>query len=304
MDNEILKHQTINDFINKSLKNLSKPSPPETEIKSSIYDKYKINLKKKKLKTALKKTTIRKKYSRFFGDGETKYRPVDATGFDSSLSSDVGISDGGGEGWGAGDGWGVTAFGEGISQTASLFIDFVRDIKNTESDEVINTIMDGYKTVFHNVETNSSAILCGIQPSMKEYFNFDMSEFVFAVNNFGGSIVSIVLGESTLHEPIEITKQWYAELGIHQDIIEEITFIEKCNIEFSDYSAIDISVTNNQSNSINSSTDLNELCQDLYNPILIGCTDIFFMGEFMLQFAKLERYVQIDKKFIYILGVE
>jgi hypothetical protein len=38
------------------------------------------------------------------------------------------------------------------------------------------------------------------------------------------------------------------------------------------------------------------------NPILIGCSDVYFMGELMLQFAEMNKYVQIDKKFIFMIG--
>lgn len=299
--NSTNNYNTIDDYIDKSLKDLSveykkkkKNNKPKT-----FFDKYKIKLKHTHVASALKPTTLKKKYKVFNGS-KLAFGPANANGMDSSLIGDVGVSDGG---WGVGDGWGVTAFGEGISYASSKFVDFIRDLSGSESNDVLATITDGYKLIFRNIEAESTAILCGMQPSMLDYMTFDINSFVFALNNFMGTVVSIYVGESSGMESVDVIKEWYLSIGIDQEVIDNIIFIEKHNNEYTQHSNIDIKFNDVEIDefSIKTTDDLNRLCMELYNPILIGCADIYFMGEILQQFAKIERHTQIDKKFIYLL---
>ena len=299
-----IKYNTIDDYIEKSLKDLSveykkKKNTIKKSNKSNLFDKYKIKLKSRHVVSALRPTTFKKKYKIFDGS-KLAFGPANANGMDSSLSGDIGALDGG---WGVGDGWGVTAFGESISYTSSKFIDFIRDLSNTgENNDVLSTITDGYKTIFRNVEAESTAILCGIQPSMIEYMNFDMNSFVFALNNFMGTVISLYLGTSSGMESIDTIKEWYLSIGVDQEVVDNIIFIEKHNTEFIEHSIIDINIKNIELNefSVKNSDNLHNLCTELYNPILIGCGDVYFMGELLHQFAAMNKHVQIDKKFIYL----
>lgn len=289
-------HDKINDLINKSIDELSSNVQKKTK---SFFDKYKIKVKPKLVvDTALKTTTAKEKYKVF--DGEIKKRnPANAMGMDSGHVVDAGIATTG-DGWGAGDGWGITAFGEGISRNAANFVRFLRD--TAVNDDVAKTLTDGYKSIFNSIENNSTAILCGIQPSMISYMGFDMNEFVFAMNSFMGDIISIVISEGTNNEPISVIKEWYSEIGVNDNVVNNIVFIEKNNHEYSNHSLIDFSDVNVSHNSISTLNELNEFCKRTDNPILIGCTDVYFMGELMMQFADLNKYVQIDKKFIFMIG--
>lgn len=297
-----IKYNTINDYIEKSLKDLSveyKKKKNKKTNRNNLFDRYKIKLKSRHVVSALRPTTFKKKYKIFDGS-KLAFGPANANGMDSSLSGDIGALDGG---WGIGDGWGVTAFGESISYTSSKFIDFIRDLSNTgENNDVLSTITDGYKTIFRNVEAESTAILCGVQPSMLEYMNFDINSFVFALNNFMGTVISLYLGTSSGMESIDDIKEWYLSIGVDQEVIDNIIFIEKHNTEYKEHSIIDFDITNTTIDefSIKTSDDLNRLCSELYNPILIGCGDVYFMGELLHQFALLNKHVQIDKKFIYL----
>lgn len=97
-------------------------------------------------------------------------------------------------------------------------------------------------------------------------------------------------------------KEWYSEIGVNDNVVNNIVFIEKNNHEYSNHSLIDFSDVNVSHNSISTLNELNEFCKRTDNPILIGCTDVYFMGELMMQFADLNKYVQIDKKFIFMIG--
>ena len=132
--------------------------------------------------------------------------------------------------------------------------------------------------------------------------NFDINSFVFALNNFLGTVISLYLGTSSGMESIDDIKEWYLSIGVDQEVIDNIIFIEKHNTEYKEHSIIDFDITNTTIDefSIKTSDDLNRLCSELYNPILIGCGDVYFMGELLHQFALLNKHVQIDKKFIYL----
>lgn len=294
-------YNTIDDYIEKSLKEISVEYKKRKNLKKpkTYFDKFKIKLKSPNIHSALKPTTLNKKYKVFNGS-KLAFGPANAMGMDSSIVGDVGISDGG---WGVGDGWGITAFGEGISYASSKFVDFIRDLSNNgESSNVLSTITDGYKTIFRNIEAESTAILCGIQPSMLEYMNFDINSFVFALNNFMGTVISLYLGTSSGMESIDDIREWYLHIGVDKEVIDNIIFIEKHNTEFINHSIIDININDVDLNefSIKTSDNLHGLCEELYNPILIGCADVYFMGELLHQFTGLGKHVQIDKKFIYL----
>lgn len=311
MKHRYIKHLNINDYIDKSLDSIYTNSKKEAvSLKSShkkkskhtenYFDKFKVKLKKRKIESNLTPISLKRKFAR----GITKNLgngPVNADGMDSSLtgSVDVGVS----AGWGAGDGWGVTAFGEGIALSSSKFIDFVRQLGTDNSTDIINAVCDGYKLIYKNIEAESTAILCGIQPSMREFMNFNIPDFVFAMNNFRGTIVSLYIGEHNSMESENDLKQWYLSLGVEESVIDNIIFIEKVNIENNEFSLIEFELVDipDEKYYIKSSADLADLCSEIYNPILIGCVDVFFMAELLTEFKKLEKYTQIDKKFIYLI---
>lgn len=300
-------YMDINDYIEKSLLGIIQAGDgSESGRTKSHYDKHRIKLKKKRIASNLKKTTIRKKYGKFLGAPDVPDTDIsgkaNAMGMDSSLAAspvDVGVSDSGG--WGAGDGWGITAFGEGINNNTASLLDFISELKDHENEYVLNAITDGYKAIFNSVESNSTAILCGIQPSLREFMRFNIDEFVYALNNFGGDIISLYIGESMGVESIADIKSWYIDIGVSQDIIDRIVFIEKANTEYISTSSFDLVIQEHVDtrNTIVDANQLNNLISDIYNPILIGCSDVYFMGELMLAFAHENKYTQIDRKFIY-----
>ena len=94
---EPIERKTIEQFIQIGLDELIRGGKlVGKKPKESYLDKYKIKLKKKRLKTALRSVNVKDKYRKFLG-ATTKagkaYGPVSANGMDSGLA----IGSGGGE---------------------------------------------------------------------------------------------------------------------------------------------------------------------------------------------------------------
>jgi len=301
---EPIQRKTIEQFIQTGLDEFIRGAKVVgKKPKESYLDKYKIKLKKKRLKTALKSVSVKDKYRKFFG-ATTKagkaYGPANADGMDSGLAIN-----GGGEtgeaGWGAG-GYAVRGFGEAINRNGKAFLQFVDRIKKKNTDpKLMKVVADGYKAIFSNIEDLSSAILCGFQPSLREYMTFNMEDFVFALNNYSGELVSIYIGESNGMEPVKIIKQWYKDIGIEQEIIDRILFIEKATEEL-DESMLDLPFKKGSGDMvITSDKDIIELINPMNNPILIGCADLYFLPDLMLNIAKQDKKFQIDKNFMFLV---
>jgi hypothetical protein len=284
--------QFIQEELDKLLKTGKKPKQKE-----SYLDKYKIKLKKKNLPTALKKTTLKEKFGK---KKKVAFGPANAGGMDSSLSGDAGVAPTDG-GFGVG-GYAVRGFGEAINKNAKAFINFVNRLKSENTDvNLIKTLTDGYKAIFSNIEDKSSAIICGFQPSLRDYMNFKMEDFVFAINNYSGEIVVVYIGEANKMEPVEIIKKWYKDIGIDEDVINKILFIEKANGEVEE-SMLDIPFSTGKGDLvITSDEDIDIITEHMTNPIFIGCSDLFFLPEFMMSIAKQGKKFEIDKNFMFLL---
>lgn len=301
---EPIERKTIEQFIQIGLDELIRGGKlVGKKPKESYLDKYKIKLKKKRLKTALRSVNVKDKYRKFLG-ATTKagkaYGPVSADGMDSGLA--IG---GGGEvgeaGWGAG-GYAVRGFGEAINRNAKVFLQFVDRLKKKNTDpKLLRTVADGYKAIFNNIEDQSSAIVCGFQPSLREYMTFNIKDFVFALNNYSGEIVSIYIGEYNGMEPVSIIKRWYKDIGIDEDVIDRILFIEKATTEM-DESMLDLPFKKGTGDMcITSNNDIEILINPMNNPILIGCADLYFLPDLMLNITKQEKKFQIDKNFMFLV---
>jgi hypothetical protein len=297
-------HKTIDEFIQQGLDSLLK-SPKENSSKSkeTYFDKYKIKLKKKRLKTALRSVSAKSKYRKFFGsttDPDFAHGPANAQAMDSSPVGDISAPVDAG-GYGVGE-YGVTGFGESINRNAKEFIKFISRMKTENSDpEIIKTIADGYKKVYANIEQNTTAILCGIQPSMIDHMRFDIDDLVFSLNNFGGEIISVYIGEANEMEPESIIKEWYKDIGVEQDVIDNIFFVEKATEEIEE-TLLDLpfNTTKNEL-AITSNDDIDMITENTTNPILIGCADLYFLPDFMVSFARQGIKYQMDTKFMFMV---
>lgn len=297
-------NKTIDEFIQHGLDSLLKsPQEPVNKSKQSYLDKYKIKLKKKRLKTALRSVSAKSKYRRFFGsttDPDVAHGPANAQAMDSSPGGDTGApADAGGYGVGE---YGVTGFGESINRNAKEFIKFISRMKKENSDpEIIQTIADAYKKIYTNIEKNTTAILCGIQPSMIDHMRFDIEELVFALNNFGGEIISVYIGEANDMEPESVIKEWYKDIGVDKEVIDNIFFVEKATEEI-DETLLDLQFKSTKNDlAITSTEDIDMITENTTNPILIGCVDLYFLPDFMVSFSKQNIRYQLDTKFMFMV---
>ena len=94
-------------------------------------------------------------------------------------------------------------------------------------------------------------------------------------------------------------KKWYKSIGIKEKIIDEIVFIEKTT-EVSEQSSLDYKFK--KKSGISTFEKLGEFCENTDSPILIGCSDIYFMGELILIYSSLEKKVDVDSNFIFTLN--
>jgi hypothetical protein len=289
-------HKTLEQYIQTGLDSILRDMQNiGTTAKKSYLDKFKIKLKTKSIKSALRPVKATSKFRTFdcAVNDKPSYGPTGATAMSSQLG-DVGVSDGG---WGVGE-FGATAFGEAINRTAKKIYKYLKRLRNEGKEKaILDTIAQGYKEVFHNVEMNSRAILMGIQPALIDHMKFDINEFVSTTNNYAGEIVSVFIGPMQGCEPVENIKQWYVDIGIDQDVIDSIIFIEKsdmCNEE----SALDL--PNNQISEEYRDL-LSETISSTNNPILIGCADMFLMGSLMELLAEHNIKFQIDQKYIFLI---
>ena len=294
---------TIDDHILRGLNELSKSLSLKAQKKDKNYfSKFKLKTKKAKIDTSLKSVKLTKKYARFLGNKETYERPANAYGMDSSLSG-TGDSNGGAIAGGFGiDTFGITAFGESINRTKSQYLKFLNNIAESDdykNNDIISSVVAGYKVLFDSMENNTTAIICGIQPSMADRFNFSLKKLVLAINTFNGNIISLYLSGNDSLESIEEIKEWYASIGISEEALQKILFIEKTNA-ISDASSLDY-VLIQSSTGINSNESLVQFCNEVDSAIIVGCVDSYFIGELMLGYATNKKHVDIDTNFIFTI---
>ena len=299
-------YKTIDEFLSQGLDSLSTVQVKDKASKKSYYDKFKIKIKPKTIKTALKQTTVKNKYRKFYGnntDPDSAFGPANA-GEMSSIPGETGGTPAPGPVADAGfgiDAFGVTAFGEGINRAAGKLFGFINDLKkNGAEPAVLDALVEGYRNIFHTIESESTVILCGIQPSLQEFFKFDIDDFVFALNNYVGDVVSIYVGEHNGMEPIKALREWYADIGVDKEIIDNILFVEKTT-PTNEHTEIDIPFGKGNDSTICSVDDLKILTSDINNPILVGCADMYFMPDMMVALSEQHKKFQVDRKFLYLI---
>lgn len=308
MESNNIKGTEYNDHIKRGLKELARSLKLKAnKEKANYYSKFKLKVKPAKIASTLKPVSVKNKYRKFDNSTTSKsdgsYGPLGATGMDSSLGSG-GTGESGGViagGFGV-DSFGVTAFGEAINKTKSQYLEFVNTLneQNEYNDsDTLESVVAGYKLLFDSIETNINVIMCGIQPSMVEFFGFSIDKLVFALNTFNGNILSLYLGGSSEIESLDIIKQWYLDIGVNQSTIDKITFIEKSNV-IPDSSSLQYELIQSQ-NGLNSTETIDEFCDMVDSVIMLGCADVYFMGELMLSYTKLRKHIDIDTNFIFML---
>lgn len=279
-----------------SIKDLTKPK--------NYFSKFKIKTKKTKLPTALKTVSLNKKYRKFLGVDTGISDDIDdlspnAYGMDSALS--VGGEGAFTDGFGI-DSFGITAFGESINKTKCQYLSFINSLGECDdyaNGDVIESVVAGYKVLFDSMEKSTTAVICGIQPSMVSKFTFSIKKLVLAINTFSGNIISLYLGGSSELESLRDIKDWYLSIGISSEILEKMVFIEKSNA-IPESSSLDYDIIPSQQG-INSNNSLTQFCDDVDSAIIIGCADIYFIGELMLGYASIEKHVDIDTNFMFTI---
>lgn len=333
IDNDVIddviddvQYKNIDKYILGGLNELIQSSETDSiESKSSYFDAFKIKLKPAVIKSALKPIAVTNKYRNYLNQDDSiegnTYGPVDAIGMDSGLTGDIGTG-AGDTGWGA-DGYAVHGFGEAINRSSNAFIKFINRLKSKNIDpKLMKVVADGYKSIYNNIEHQSSVILCGFQPSLSDYMTFNMEAFVLALNNYAGEIVSLYVGEINGMEPVSVIKQWYSHIGVDEDVIANILFIEKATEKLDEslldipfntpqhnipmtadkdvLGALDLTITSHNELYIESDSDIMELIEPMTNPILIGCADLYFLPDLMINLAKQDKKFQIDNNFMFL----
>lgn len=300
----------INTHIQRGLDELSASLRlSQDKEKLNYYSNFKIRLKPTSLPSALKPISVKSKYRKFDGSYTDKsdgsYGPTGATGMDSYVGGGVSSSPGEGGAMGGGfgvDSFGVTAFGESINKTKSRYLEFVNKLNDAgeySESNVLETVVAGYKALFDSIETETNVIMCGIQPSMASHFRFSIDKLVFALNTFNGNVLSIYIGGNSDLESLDIIKKWYLDIGVKSSVIDRITFVEK-STPIPDASAFEYELTPSE-HGLNSPEAMHEFCDSVESAILLGCADVYFIGELMLEYTKLQKHIDIDTNFIFMV---
>lgn len=229
------------------------------------------------------------------------YGPVQASGTSSAVS---GLA----SGYGA-LAYGLYAYGESIEALKANFSKFVNELP-PDNTNLIPTLMEGYNKIFQNIASVGNVIMLGFQPSFIDNIKFNVDDLVDNLNSFNGNIMSVFLGEESGFEPIEIIVDWYESIGMSEDIISRIIFVEKTNSVFDDVDKItsDVQILSNNevsgneqeyhyfiADSIDSYSDL--LQWDEVS--LLGCIDPYLLAETMFVLNKKEYSYEIDTNYIY-----
>jgi hypothetical protein len=254
------------------------------------------------------------KYARFNGgnkdplsvplEKDYRKRPPSADAMGSALASGGGVAPAPavGIGWGV-SGWGVSGFGESINSHKSRFIDYVNSlyaVSDVESTDILlSHVIKGYKTVFDDLESKTTVVTMGMQPSFAKFFNDKIEEYVLAINTFIGEIVCVYIGESNGMETIDDMRDWYIHIGVDSDIVDRIVFIEKSTVK-NDASMIDLEFKG-KSGQLDNTTDIFNLVNLFNNAILVGCFDLYFAFDLMLALSKAEKRFEVDKRFSFVL---
>jgi hypothetical protein len=204
-------------------------------------------------------------------------------------------------GFGVG-GFGASAFGEASQRLAKYFSSFVGKLKATGKEkQLLDKIMDGYNDVFDTVAYNTSVIMCGFQPELVDYMDFDVDALVLALNEFSGDIISVYLGDHNNMISKEKLSEWYEYMGVKSEVIDSIIFVEKTNKAIDNESSIfDLSNKKGKADTMNQIEDVSWV-HALHKSILIGCSDPYLMGEMMVALSTHEAKFEVDKRFIYAI---
>ena len=294
----------------KPKKKSNKKKKRKKSTKSDYFDTFDVPVKSNLIKV----DDVESKYDRFNGgdkdplatplEKDYRKRPPSAGEMGSSLVGG-GLSGGGdvtGAGWGASQ-FGTLGFGESLNNQKSKFIEYVNsiyDVNDVDSvDILLSNVIKGYKVLFDDLESKSTAIVMGMQPSFAKYFNHILDDYVFALNNFMGDIVCVYLGESNGFETVDDMKDWYEYIGVDADVINRIAFIEKSTPK-NDYSMIDCEF-NGKSDQLDTIDDILHLATVPNNIILVGCFDLYFAFDFMLCLSKLSKKFEVDNRFSFMV---
>jgi hypothetical protein len=315
-DMERLIKLSVEDIIKQTKESRKKrKNRRKKKVTSDYFNKFNVPVKSNLIPVK----NLDKKFSRFVDGNKDPLkhtlvktytdRVPNADVIDSSLS-DVGISDGGGDvtppidgyGWG-GSPFGTLGFGESLNNQKSKFIEYINNIYDSNTvddvDILLSTVVKGYKTLFDTLEQKTTVFLMGMQPSFSKYFKDSIDDFVFAINNFMGDLVCIYIGESNGFESLDDIKDWYLHIGIDENIIENIVFVEK-STPINPSSMIDCEFTG-KSGELDDITDIFNLVKDINNAILVGCFDLYFAFDIMLCLSKINKRFEIDKRFSFMV---
>ena len=260
---------------------------------------YAFNMKDKGLieKSAL--TPVLKDGSRKFKGATTKkgeaHGPVNAGGI-ASAASVAPVATGPGYGNSA---YGFAAYGEALDILEKKLGGFVGGI-NDPSGDIANALLEGYNELFGD-ESNSKVILLGFQPSFRDCMQFDMDELIENINGFRGKLLNVFVGPKSGFEDIDTIMDWYAELGISEDAMNRMSFLEKSS-SVCGYDPFESTGDMYNDNfdygvdyiKVNSLSDMKNALSEWGECGITGCSELYMLGEIIYVLKKLDLDYEID----------
>lgn len=261
---------------------------------------YLFNMKDKGLieKSAL--TPVLKNGSRKFKGATTKkgaaYGPANAAGTSSAIS---------GLGYGNSS-YGFAAYGEALDILEKKLGGFVGGI-NDPNGSIAHALLEGYNELFGD-ERNAKVILLGFQPSFREKMKFDIEELVNNINGFRGRILNVIVGPNSGFEDASTIMEWYTDLGITDDAMQRMSFVEKCS-SVCGYDPFE-STGEMYNDDFDYGVDYTQIrsLSDMKNALskwgecgITGCAELYMLGEVIYVLKKLNNEYEIDESAIYTL---
>jgi hypothetical protein len=201
-------------------------------------------------------------------------------------------------------GYGIGSYGlQAYGEAAARIRKFISSMKGKVDSQALDKIISGYQMIFNTINTHSRLVLMGFQPSMREHFNFDPKDLAFALNEFTGYVFSIYIGPGYGMEPLDEIISWYRHIGVKEEIIKNIIFIEKCNRQkIPDSSMISLERSDKTAdNAITKYSDLSDIFGKWDKVLLAGCADPYMLGEVMLSLGESEKSFEIDKRYVFAI---
>lgn len=261
---------------------------------------YSFKLKDKNLieKSAL--TPVEKDGSRNFKGATTKKGQAHGPANANSMASNVaaGSSASATPGYGNST-YGFVAYGEAITRLEERLGGFVDGINDNDG-SIAHALLEGYSALFDDND-GSKVILLGLQPSFRDYMTFDMSELVDNINNFRGKILNVFIGPESGFEDVDSILDWYSEIGISEDAIGRMTFMEKC-ASVCGYTPIesDMELYSDDFDygidyvKVKSLPELKYALSGWGECGITGCSELYMLGEIIYVLKKLGLDYQID----------